>query len=29
MGNNHGQYFGSSRRKILVIGLESAGKTSK
>lgn len=29
MGNNHNRYFGSEHRKILILGLESAGKTSK
>jgi hypothetical protein len=29
MGNNHDKYFGSDKRKIIIVGLESAGKTSK
>lgn len=29
MGNNHEQYFGKDKRKIIVLGLEGAGKTSK
>ena len=29
MGNNHNQYFGKDKRKIIVLGLEDAGKTSK
>ena len=29
MGNNHDQYFGSDKRKIIIVGLENAGKTSK
>lgn len=29
MGNNHDQYFGKDKRKIIVVGLEGAGKTSK
>jgi GTPase SAR1 family protein len=28
MGNNHNQYFGASKRKILLLGLEASGKTS-
>lgn len=28
MGNNHNKYFGSDRRKLLILGLETAGKTS-
>jgi hypothetical protein len=28
MGNNHDQYFGKDKRKIIVLGLEGAGKTS-
>lgn len=27
MGNNHDKYFGSDKRKILILGLENAGKT--
>jgi hypothetical protein len=29
MGNNHDQYFGKDKRKIIVLGLEGSGKTSK
>jgi len=29
MGNNHDKYFGNDKRKIIVLGLEGAGKTSK
>ena len=29
MGNNHDKYFGSDKRKIIILGLEKAGKTSK
>jgi len=29
MGNNHDHYFGKDKRKIIVLGLEGAGKTSK
>jgi GTPase SAR1 family protein len=28
MGNNHDKYFGSDKRKIIILGLENAGKTS-
>ena len=28
MGNNHDKYFGSDKRKIIILGLEDAGKTS-
>lgn len=28
MGNNHNKYFGTDRRKVLILGLETAGKTS-
>ncbi len=28
MGNNHDQYFGKDKRKVIVLGLEGAGKTS-
>ena len=28
MGNNHDQYFGKDKRKIIVLGLEGSGKTS-
>ena len=29
MGNNHNKYFGVNKRKILIVGLASSGKTSK
>ena len=29
MGNNHDKYFGSDKRKIIILGLDNAGKTSK
>lgn len=28
MGNNHDKYFGSDKRKIIILGLDNAGKTS-
>jgi hypothetical protein len=28
MGNNHNQYFGKDKRKIIVLGLEKSGKSS-
>lgn len=29
MGNNHNQYFSKDKRKIIIVGLEGSGKTSK
>lgn len=29
MGNNHDKYFGSDKRKIIILGLDDSGKTSK
>jgi hypothetical protein len=29
MGNNHGKYFNDKKRKVLILGLEKAGKTSR
>jgi GTPase SAR1 family protein len=29
MGNNHDKYFGSDKRKIIILGLDGSGKTSK
>ena len=28
MGNNHNKYFGQNKRKILILGLSTSGKTS-
>lgn len=28
MGNNHDQYFGKEKRKIIILGLEGSGKSS-
>lgn len=28
MGNNHDKYFGSDKRKIIILGLDDSGKTS-
>ncbi len=28
MGNNHDKYFGSDKRKIIILGLDNSGKTS-
>jgi hypothetical protein len=28
MGNNHDQYFGKDKRKIIVLGLKDSGKSS-
>lgn len=29
MGNNHDKYFSKEKRKLLILGLEGAGKSSK
>lgn len=29
MGNNHEKYFSKEKRKLLILGLEGAGKSSK
>lgn len=29
MGNNHEKYFSKEKRKLLILGLDGAGKSSK